>query len=269
MTDIRLNISWYNSLKRKALIRRLGHQGVTAIIDLWLYTAQHRPDGNLSGLSDEDIAEAAQYEGDFKSFILAIGPKPEGLGFLDGDSGEYKLHDWKEHNPWAYRAKARSRAAKRAVEERWRKERVMRAEYEANTERIQGEEQAHIPLSLPLPSPPPLSNSKDKDSAPKVAVKTKSKYNPVSRWCDFWKETFGEPFIVVPANAKHINDSFKALKRDKGEYERYLRNFFEDPWVQENRPGPDYFYRNMNKYSKTKPKDKWVSGGKLDVGQSD
>ena len=170
MTDIRLNISWYTSLKRKGLIRRLGHQGVTAIVDLWLYTAQHKPDGNLIGLSDEDITEAAQYEGDSKGFILAIGPKPEGLGFLDGDSGAYKLHDWKEHNPWAYHAKARSKAAKRAVEERWRKEREMRDEYEAHTERIQDEEQAHIPLSssdsLPSPKPIPLPSPEDKTVKP-------------------------------------------------------------------------------------------------------
>ena len=149
--DIRLNISWYTSLKRKALIRRLGHRGVTAMIDLWLYIAQHKPDGNLTEMSDEDIAEAAQFDGDFSEFIKAIGPKPDGLGFLDGDSGQRKVHEWKEHNPWVANAKARSKAAKKAVEVRWRKESEMRDEYEAYTEGIRGVDEPHIPLSSSSP----------------------------------------------------------------------------------------------------------------------
>jgi hypothetical protein len=242
--DIRLNISWYTSLKRKALIRRLGHCGVTAIIDFWLYVAQHRPDGNLTGLSDEDIAEAAQFDGDFHTFITAIGPKPEGLGFLDGDSGQRKVHDWKEHNPWAANAKARSRAAKKAVEERWRIHRVIRDEYEPNTERIQGVDEPYIPLSSPLPLPSLPSPSKTPAAKPSGNI-------AVAKWCDLYKIYQGEDYKVMPVNAKHIKDAFvKGCGSDIDKFETCLNNFFNDSYVVRNRCGPDFFYRNFNRFAK-------------------
>jgi len=252
--DIRLNISWYTSLKRKALIRRLGHRGVTAIIDLWLYVAQHKPDGNLTGLTDEDIAEAAQFDGDFSEFIKAIGPKPDGLGFLDGDSTQRKVHDWKEHNPWAANAKARSRAAKRAVEERWRKEREIRDEYDPYTDSIQTVDKPHIPLSSSSSSSSPIP-SPNHEIPPAGGDATKKRLDgrdntPVGRWCRLHQELWGERFVVTPVVAKHIKDAGKALGDDIEEFDRRVRIFLEDTWVKENRPGPDHFYRNINKYAK-------------------
>ena len=221
-TDIRLNISWYTSLKRKSLIRRLGHRGVTAIIDLWLYTAQHKPDGNLAGLSDDDIAEAAQYDGDSKEFLQAIGPKPDGLGFLDGNSNGYKVHEWKEHNPWAYHSKARSKAAKKAVEERWRKERAIRDEYEAHTDGIQGVEEPHIPLSSSssnsLPSPPKNKKPPAGDNEyVKVwidlyrEIKNAPKYNPTGREIAELKRIWGHLKASMP-DFKLISTNYLSSK---------------------------------------------------------
>src|SRR5690606_19382515 len=37
------------------------------------------------------------------------------VGFLDGEEGQRRIHDWEEHNPWAAGAEARSEKAKWAA----------------------------------------------------------------------------------------------------------------------------------------------------------
>lgn len=66
---------------------------------LWWWCANYVPDGDLSNYSDEDIAEAALWEGDPSSFIHAllhcgIGDRP---GFLEEEEGRRGLHDWHDY----------------------------------------------------------------------------------------------------------------------------------------------------------------------------
>ncbi len=66
---------------------------------LWWWCANYVPDGDLSNYSDEDIAEAALWEGDPSSFIHAllhcgIGDRP---GFLEEAEGGRVLHDWHDY----------------------------------------------------------------------------------------------------------------------------------------------------------------------------
>lgn len=58
-TDYRVNIGFFSHHKTRLLKRKLGDSGIVAILALWAYAAQFRPDGNLSGMTAEAIEAAA------------------------------------------------------------------------------------------------------------------------------------------------------------------------------------------------------------------
>ncbi|MDP3164385.1 MAG: hypothetical protein Q8N06_02860 [Hydrogenophaga sp.] len=95
----------------KKLIRRLGAEGGLALIYLFLWSAVHRSDGNLAGLSDEDIELSIDWTGGNGKFVAEAAA----VGFLDGEEGSRSLHDWSEHNPWAAGAEQRSERSKYAA----------------------------------------------------------------------------------------------------------------------------------------------------------
>jgi hypothetical protein len=168
-TDIRVLTHFRHNRKRRRLKRALGADGVLALLDLWLYAAERHTDGHLSGLTDEDIADECDWPGDPAEFVGALVK----AGFLDGDPGEYVLHDWIENQPWVANADARSAAAKKAIHERWarkgacrggtphcdercqQKQTDIRGEYDSNTDRIGAVSIRNTPLPSPSPSPPP------------------------------------------------------------------------------------------------------------------
>ncbi|WP_297672191.1 hypothetical protein [uncultured Desulfovibrio sp.] len=113
-TDIRLSVGFWQHPKTKKLARRLGLEAVRSLQILWLWAAQNRPDGNLSGMDWEDIELAADWQGEEQAFFTAC------LGaWIDEIDGGYVLHDWAEHNPWQAEAEARSDAARKAALARW------------------------------------------------------------------------------------------------------------------------------------------------------
>jgi hypothetical protein len=97
--------------KTKKLIRRLGDGAGWRLVCLFLWAAANRSDGDLSGLTAEDIELAVDWPGDAGQFVSGL----VSVGFLDGDEGSYQIHDWSEHNPWAAGADARSEKAKWAA----------------------------------------------------------------------------------------------------------------------------------------------------------
>jgi hypothetical protein len=114
--DIRLQVSFRDHPKRIKLERRLGAAGALALIDLLLSVAQSKPDGNLRGWSDEDIAIAARWPGEPKEFVNTLAE----LRFLDRhDDESYSIHDWTEHNGYAAGAPERSERARAAARARW------------------------------------------------------------------------------------------------------------------------------------------------------
>lgn len=113
-TDARLNTGLPTHPKTKKLIRRLGPGAGWSLVCLILWARGNRPDGDLSGMSDEDIELACDWMGDNDAFVAALAS----VGYLDGESGSYQLHDWAEHQPWSNgsdlrSAKARWNAVKR------------------------------------------------------------------------------------------------------------------------------------------------------------
>ena len=108
MIDARISVGLPAHPKTKKLIRRLGEGGAWRLVCLFLWVAQSRPDGDLSGMTGEDIELAADWQGEEGAFIKTLIE----VGFVEGEEGAHSIHDWQEHNPWAAGADARSEKAR-------------------------------------------------------------------------------------------------------------------------------------------------------------
>lgn len=111
MQDARISIAFPSHPKTKKLQRRLGDSGPLACIYLILWTAANRSDGDLSGMTDEDIELAIDWRGDPGALIDSMAE----VGFLEGEEGARAFHDWQDHNPWAAGAEARSEKSRWAA----------------------------------------------------------------------------------------------------------------------------------------------------------
>lgn len=102
--DARIATTLPTHPKTKKLLRRLGFEGGWCLVRLILWAASSRTNGNLEGLSDEDIELAVDWAGEVGDFVAALSD----VRFLDGTEGSRVIHDWSEHNPWAAGASERS-----------------------------------------------------------------------------------------------------------------------------------------------------------------
>lgn len=117
-TDIRIAVSFKGHRKRRKLRMLLGAGSTDYLIDLWINTATNHPGGVLTGMSTLDVALEAGWEDDPEKFVSAMIES----GFLDkGEDGNYRLHDWEDHQPFVIEAPKRSQQAKKAAESRWSK----------------------------------------------------------------------------------------------------------------------------------------------------
>ena len=110
-TDIRLSVGLPTHPKTKKLRKLLGNEAAWALVCLFVFAAQNKPDGDLSGMDVEDIEIAVDWEGEDGAFVAALVK----VGFLNGEEGSYKIHDWAEHNGWVYGSEHRSDRSKFAV----------------------------------------------------------------------------------------------------------------------------------------------------------
>lgn len=180
MTDARLSASFPAHPKTKKLMRRLGAAGPWALICLFLWARMNRADGDLSGMTDEDIELAADWSGDDGALVSAL----VSVGFIDGSECERSIHDWAEHQPWSAGAEDRSERAKwRALIKHHGRETAAQRmpEYAArmNAASTQHEDSMLVAepsmldgatRSAPSPSPSPSPRSKEKSIAPDGAV---------------------------------------------------------------------------------------------------
>ena len=58
-TDIRISVTFLQNPKIKKLERRVGLEGLKALLALWIWTAQNKPTGDLAGLDNEYTGEAS------------------------------------------------------------------------------------------------------------------------------------------------------------------------------------------------------------------
>lgn len=84
-----------------------------ALVKLWLWCAERRPDGDLFGMDGEDIERAIGWWGAPGKFAIAA----QECGFIEGKIGRLKVHDWDYFQGYL------SREAMRKSAERGRKSR--------------------------------------------------------------------------------------------------------------------------------------------------
>lgn len=117
-TDIRLSTSFFSHPKTVKLIRRTGAEGVLCLQRLWIWAAQNRVDGNLSGFDDDDIEIIAGWTGTAGGLVQALSA----LRFFDGCTEAFSLHGWSEHQAYVTKEPERIANAKKAANARWGKE---------------------------------------------------------------------------------------------------------------------------------------------------
>src|SRR5450759_3870796 len=113
--DARISTAFPRHPKTRKLRKRLGVEGCWALLCLFLWVAENRADGNLTGLSDEDIELAVDWSGEAGAFVQVLAD----VGFLDGSEDSHIVHDWQDHNPWAASRGQRVEAARKAARARW------------------------------------------------------------------------------------------------------------------------------------------------------
>lgn len=175
VTDIRLDVEFFNHPKTVKLRHKLGLEGIMSLLKLWMWAAKNRPDGTLQNLDIEDIEIASSWEGKPGIFHAALVTL-RWLDVTNTDGKEvYRLHDWLDHNTWVAEALNRGDRARLvrmasthpALYERLIKEgreTITRDEYLALTS---GQRDVNAPLTdvtthvnapltpPPIPSPPP------------------------------------------------------------------------------------------------------------------
>lgn len=112
--DIRLSTSLFQHPKFLKLERKFGADGCLALLKLWAWVAEARPDGDLSGLTPEDLELAIGWKGP-DGFISVLVE----LRFLDGAPSRYCVHGWIERQPFVSTRPNRVERARRSAEARW------------------------------------------------------------------------------------------------------------------------------------------------------
>ncbi|MGV8081080.1 MAG: hypothetical protein AB2L22_13630 [Syntrophales bacterium] len=147
-SDIRIATTLFNNIKIRKLIKLLGSDGVVALLKIWIYFAVHRPSGEFSPCSPEDLELVAEWSGSPGAFVSALLE----IGLIEEIPGGYRIHDWQDNNPWAFGAEARSEKARKAACARWNT-------FNAPSMPDACSEHANRNAPSPSPSPIPKPNS--------------------------------------------------------------------------------------------------------------
>lgn len=117
--DYRIKVGFLDNPKTRKLRRRFGAEGIISLLRLYEFTAVHRPKGELTGMDEDDILDAADWDGG-REFITALID----LTLLDqANDGTLSIHDWTVHNGYAAFAEERSAQARKAAGIRWQQKR--------------------------------------------------------------------------------------------------------------------------------------------------
>lgn len=163
-TDIRIKTSFPNHPKTLKLIDLMGETAPWKFIKLLLFAGQNKPDGLLANMSRQAICTAMGHKGNPTLMINAL----KKCGFLDKhESGFLQIHDWKDHNPYAFRAPERTAHAKKGAAARWEKKTKQTDTTCSEHDRAMLRAQAgNAPAPSPVPSPSPIEGGTEQASIP-------------------------------------------------------------------------------------------------------
>lgn len=192
-TDIRLKTSFMYHHKTLKLEKKLGPEGVLALIRLWLYVATNHPKGDISKLDNEDIAAVCLWHKEPSHLVNTLIE----VGFIDewiNEDGSIsrKIHDWEEHNRFAYYAEERVEIARKNAERRWSggiKQNGLNKPKNANGNAVGMQSACNLHANgnapSPIPSPSPIPIPKEYVCAEVLSDKTIDKNCTQSDKSDF------------------------------------------------------------------------------------
>lgn len=223
VSDARLNIGFPHHPKTQKLRRRLGADGTWSLVCLILWTAANRSNGLLSGMTHEDLEIAAGWEGGAGVFVNTLIE----VGFLDQLDDALALHDWIDHNPWAFGSDERSEKARYAALRKYhpkeRAEQILK-EGTANRDSASSMRLAEnrsapspSPSPSPFPKPNPLPDPTGKDGLASEVNKPDEVDSQI--WADFLA-------LRVKQNNPLNNTSWNHIAKqlEKGKQMRYSLN---------------------------------------------
>jgi hypothetical protein len=264
-SDYRISVGFFRHHKTRKLQKRLGSDGVLALLKLWGYAAEFRADGDLSEMSAEDIELAIDWMKETPLIATLVE-----IGFIDGQEGRYCLHEWGIHNPWACVDEARSDGGRLsclfrknpiAAQEFKAKGRtgITKEEYEiaknmrnpcdrsANAQDSSANRSANAPISpapaptpTPVPTPIPIpapkeakAKSKAKERAPAPATPLPADF-AITPELQAWADQKGYGDLTA-----HL-DCFKDKAQAKGyqytDWNAAFRNAVRDDWAGLRKP---------------------------------
>lgn len=110
---IRLSTNFFSHVKTLRLRAAIGNDALWIPPRLWVYAAEHRPDGNLSDFTADELAMLVGYSGDAQALLKALLK----ACFLDADP--LRIHGWAEHNGFH---QAFADRASKAAKARWKRQ---------------------------------------------------------------------------------------------------------------------------------------------------
>jgi len=152
-TDIRVDVGFLDHWKTDTLIAELGDAAVLSLMRIWIFAAQNKTDGRLTGINDSTIERIAKWKGPPGALTKLL----DELRFIEKDeSGVWALHDWERHNPYAASAEFRHERAKKANAARREKEKKHDCRLEHASSALEAcYEPAPSPSPAPSPAPSP------------------------------------------------------------------------------------------------------------------
>jgi hypothetical protein len=282
--DARISTALPRHPKTVKLLRRLQERGGWALLCLFLWVAENRSDGNLEGLTGEDIEIAANWAGEPGAFISGLAT----VGFLDGEDGAFTVHDWAEHNPWAANRGRRIEAARAAASIRWERAAQPtshRIAEKGDATRMPVAYEPHansnadsMPTTQPDPTQPNLTPKPSAAAAASVADDCESvdpRHRPVR---EFIQEMQLKNFRV---KCQWDGSEGKALDRllsanpswTEGQILEMVRNRFESEGIASDRPRKwlpnigSYAAGPQDRYNKLKGADHNGNGTRNRAGQ--
>lgn len=134
MSFINLDENYFEHVKVKRLIGKLGAGAELIPLMLWCHAAKYAPiDGVLKGYSNKEIAQICQWQGDTKDATSMLQALLDLNFVLLTKNGDYKIWEWELHQGHIVTFADR---AKYAANKRWEKHRIKRKDATsiANTE---------------------------------------------------------------------------------------------------------------------------------------
>jgi hypothetical protein len=204
-TDFRITTDALDHPKIVKLERICGKEGIICLLRLWAFTARYHPRGFLNDMTGDDIEIAAKWTGKLGLLIESLVE----LKLIDVTDNRYSIHDWQEHNSYAYHAPERSRKAKDASVKRWQC-------YENASSNATGNAQSNAPSPSPNPTPKPeesKSHCEPKSGSPIKKSLEEKKTEPCYLWLQFYRSEFEKRYKTKPVLTK--GDCINAQKQYK------------------------------------------------------